>query len=222
MKMRPAYTEIEDFSQIQRLADEKELLHMYVTDHPIKQYRRKLSLQNVITIQRVKQMDINRQVKTAVIMQNIKKIHTRRGDSMAFVTVADETDEIEGVVFPALYRQINPWLQEEEIVCIVGKVSERQNKKQLIIDQITACNLEELTKVQGGNVYIRVSETNKEDALPYIHSVVKNYPGSSAIIIHDEKEKKTYKLAEKYTLRPEAHAIDELKRYFGDKNVVLK
>src|SRR5699024_3221723 len=41
LKMAPAYTNIEDFSLMQRLRDEKELLQMYISNHPIQAYRQK-------------------------------------------------------------------------------------------------------------------------------------------------------------------------------------
>ena len=64
-------------------------------------------------------------IKSVFILQSFKKFHTKRGDSMAFVRIADETDEMEGVIFPDVYRNVSQLLKEEEIIGIQGKVNER-------------------------------------------------------------------------------------------------
>lgn len=222
MKMKPAYVEIDDFSLIQRLSDEKELLHMYVTNHPIKQYRTKLSLQKIVSLHSAKQLSHNTFVKVVSIVQNVKKIHTKRGDSMAFITIADETEEMEGVIFPALYRQVNPWLREEETIYIEGKVSVRQNNKQLVIDKMTLCNLDEMMQKNTAYVYVRVTPENKNESLNYLQEISLSYAGNSPIILFDETERKTYKLDEKYSINAIDETIKKLKLYFGDENVVLK
>src|SRR5699024_6710520 len=56
LKMAPAYTNIEDFSLMQRLRDEKELLQMYILNHPIQAYRQKLSLLGYTTLAKVKKL----------------------------------------------------------------------------------------------------------------------------------------------------------------------
>lgn len=222
MKMKPAYIDIDDFSQVQRLSDEKELLHMYVTDHPIKQYRTELTLQNFVTLTTTKSLANKQPVKTIAILHNVKKIHTKRGDSMAFITMTDETDEMEGVIFPTLYRQVNPSLKEEETYYIEGKVSLRQNKKQIVIDRMNLCQLEDIVEKSASYLYIKVTKEKQEHTLSFLHTVAQNYPGKTEIIIYDEKEGKTYKLDEKYKLHAQSDCMTQLKKYFGDKNVVLK
>ena len=222
MKMKPAYIEMDDFSRIQRLSDEKELLNMYVTNHPIKQYRTELTLRKYISLHTAKQLSQNNHVKTVSIVQNVKKIHTKRGDSMAFITIADETEEMEAVIFPALYRQVSPWLREEETIHIEGKISIRQTNKQLVIDKMNLCNLEEMMEKSTGYVYIKVTPEKKNNSLNYLQEISSIYNGKSSIILFDVTERKTYKLGEKYSVHAKDEAIEQLKLYFGDENVVLK
>lgn len=222
IKMKPAYTEMDDFSQVQRLRDEKDLMHMYVTNHPIKQYRAELTLQNYTSLHHAKRLKNNRVIKTISILQSFKKIHTKRGDSMAFVRIADETDEMEGVIFPDVYRNVSQLLKEEEIICIEGKVNERQNQKQIVIDRLQPCNVEDIVKRNAGFLYIKITEAKQKNVLHYLQKYARQYPGKTAIIIHYEKERKTYKLGEKYSISANDNVVTELKNYFGDENVVLK
>ena len=45
---------------------------------------------------------------------------------MAFVTLSDETDEMEAVIFPDVFREVNQWLKEEIVISIEGRISVRQ------------------------------------------------------------------------------------------------
>lgn len=224
MQMKPTYTEIADFSLVQKLSDEKELLHLYVTSHPIKQHRSALALRHYLTLQKIKTLAAhNTQVKAVGIVQSVKKIHTKRGDSMAFMTLSDETAEMETVIFPDVYRHVNQWLTEEQLIQVEGKVSIRQNKKQLVIHQLSLVDFETITDNQKGHVYIKLNKgTNRSLALTKIQQTKKTFPGSNVIIVFDEKEGKTYKLGEKYSVEANEWCILQLKKYFGDKNVVLK
>src|SRR5699024_12518262 len=80
--------------------------------------------------------------KLIVILERVKKIHTKRGESMAFITVSDESGEIEAVVFPALYREVNPILNESQIIYVEGKVSYHDNEKQITVDNISSAYIE--------------------------------------------------------------------------------
>src|SRR5699024_303313 len=115
LKMAPAYTNIEDLSLMQRLRDEKELLQMYISNHPIQAYRQKLSLRGYTTLAKVKKLPKYSKSKLIVILERVKKIHTKRGESMAFITVSDESGKIEAVVCTALCREVNPCVNDSRI-----------------------------------------------------------------------------------------------------------
>src|SRR5699024_8277959 len=141
LKMAPAYTNIEDFSLMQRLRDEKELLQMYISNHPIQAYRQKLSLLGYTTLATVKKLPKYSKSKLIVILARVKKSDTKRGESMAFIIVADASGEIEAVVFPALYRGGNPISNESQVIYVEGKVSYHDNAKQITADNISSTDL---------------------------------------------------------------------------------
>lgn len=221
-KMRPAYIEMEDFSQLKKLADEKELLDMYVSSHPLKQFRPVLREKGYLRLAEVLKYNNNQVVKTAVFVQQMRQIKTKRGDSMAFITVADEGAEIEGVVFPSLFREVRRILREEAMVYIEGKVSIRQDKKQLVADKIRLMDTESLGRQSNQKVYIRVRDVGHEDALAYLRKTAGEFPGRTNVLVFNEAEKKTYQLAKSYALAATETCMLNLMGYFGAKNVVLK
>src|SRR5690606_14287984 len=121
-----------DFSQIKKLADEKELLGIYVSSHPLVQYRSSLRGNGYVSLQHAKEFE-KKNLKSAAIIQEIKTIRTKRGEQMAFLTLSDETDDMDGVVFPELYRNTRRYIEEEKLIFISGKIESRNGKKQWLL-----------------------------------------------------------------------------------------
>src|SRR5699024_5653588 len=144
--------------------------------------RRQLSAQQFSTIQNALGMNESIKVKLIVIIQRIKKIHTKRGDSMAFITISDETGEIDAVIFPNLYREVSPILAEESTISIAGKVSIRDQKKQIIIDTLHICDIEEVASAAPGYLYIKLTiDQDEETALEKLRSLAETYKGDTTI-----------------------------------------
>ncbi len=221
LQLTADYIEMEDFPIMKKLQDEKDLLHMYVSSHPLRAYRKKLKKQQIITLQEAMQMPENQQVKIVAFLQEIKKIHTKRGDSMAFITIGDETDEVEAVMFPKLYRQMNRVIKEDEVFIIEGKMSIRHEEKQIIINQMTKYNPQQYNEEVTKSVYIRFKGQN-DQLLKQIKAISTQFPGQAPIILYDENEKKMYRLSDEYNVAPIKNVVIQCKQLFGDENVVLK
>ena len=141
---------------------------------------------------------------------------------MAFITVSDESGEIEAVVFPALYREVNPILNESQIICVEGKVSFHDNAKQITVDNISSIDLENITKKVPSFLYIKVTkEKHQKEVLSFLEDVANDNPGETMIILFNEYEKKTFKLTDDYHVKYNETVLKELKSYFGNKNVVF-
>src|SRR5690625_1796264 len=121
---------------MKKLADEKELLGIYVSNHPLKNYRDKLRTSGYVTMTGAQTLIGKNKVKSAAIIQSIKTIRTKRGDPMAFLTIGDETTDMEAVVFPELYRQQGRSLKEEMMIFVTGKIEARNNGVQWLRSEI--------------------------------------------------------------------------------------
>ncbi|MBR3119552.1 MAG: DNA polymerase III subunit alpha [Oceanobacillus sp.] len=216
------YVEIDDFSQVKKLADEKELLGMYVSSHPIKEFRKQLRANGHVTLRQAAKMLGKRNLDVTVIIQAIRVIRTKRGDKMAFLTIDDEQAEMEAVIFPDVFREISSWLQEEMLVCLEGKVESRNNKLQMVINSVKPFHQETLQSDYKQRLFIKVVNMTNQQALQLIEKVAERYPGGASIILYDEQKKQSYQLAESYCLYPDKSCLNMLKRYFGNENVVLQ
>ncbi|MFC0301953.1 DNA polymerase III subunit alpha [Virgibacillus soli] len=218
LQVNESYVPIEDFTLFKKLADEKELLGMYVSDHPLQMYRRQLKKNGFISIQEAEQ-NIGRFRKGAVTIQAIKKIRTKRGDSMAFLVISDESNEMDAVLFPNIYREVSTWLQEEQIVVINGKVDMRNDRLQWVISEIGPFE-EEAFKESNQRLFVKITNNTEENAMSFLKAKAKEFPGQTPILIYHEEKKQTYKLTHDF-IQPNEECISQLQQYFGNENVVL-
>lgn len=225
LDMKPNYVTIEDFPLMKKLNDEKELLLTYISHHPLKEKRLTLSLENFQSIAQIKKLPSDTYCKLIAYANRINKIRTKRGDSMAFVSLSDETDELETVIFPNVYREVSPVLEEEGLYRIEGKVSERNGEKQVIINRLEPISLQQIEVRSNGQIYIRLdanSNITYNNALSFLADVAREFSGKTKVIVYDERQKKAFKLSDKYSLKYEKNSSEKLISFFGNKNVVFK
>ncbi|GAB2569819.1 DNA polymerase III subunit alpha [Gracilibacillus alcaliphilus] len=214
-----AYVELDEMPIMQKLMAEKEVLGFFISRHPLAEARQTLRSYGYVDIQRVLQHRYKK-VRLAAVVQGLKVIRTKKGESMAFATLADELSEMDAVLFPATFRQVNDWLEQDCFVLVEGRTEQRNDKQQLIIDSIEPYHLED-TPFQQQQVYIKVTE-NKEEMIDKLDQLAEQFPGAAAIYLYREKERQLYKLADSYNIDSSWQVVKQLKQYFGENNVVVK
>jgi len=128
-------------TKAEKLNWEKELLGLFVTSHPLEDFRR-IFEKKCPNISKIKNLT-NHQVKTGGLISRIKKIITRGGKPMLFLNLEDLTDKIEVVVFPGVIQKNPSAFQEKKIVFVSGRVDLRDGMPKLICEEI-----EEIEEIQ--------------------------------------------------------------------------
>jgi DNA polymerase-3 subunit alpha len=221
LNLEESYVEMEDFSLMKKLADEKELLGIYVSSHPFHKYRGVLRANGYIAMLDAQKLVGKRNLKGAGIVQAIKTIRTKRGDPMAFLTVNDETGDMEAVVFPDLYRDVHRWLSEEMLVTFTGKVESRNNQLQWIMSDMEVFNEQEWVINEHQRLFIKITDDNSKNVLAIIQNIANQNRGRTPIIVYDQEAKKTYQLSNEYLVHPNDTCLKLLRDHFGEDNVVL-
>ncbi|MDY0396963.1 OB-fold nucleic acid binding domain-containing protein [Virgibacillus halophilus] len=210
--LEESYVEMEDFSLPKKLADEKELLGMYVSSHPLKSYRHTLDNQGYIPLAGAERFAGQKNRKAVAIVQQIRKIRTKRGESMAFIVLADETDEIDAVIFPDLYREHGNWLEEEAMVKVTGKVEWRRTNLQWVISRLEPFHIEEVqTDSKAVLISIRVVDRNGRETMQFLKKIMEHHPGQTPVkLVHDQQ---TYHV-KNCLLAPDPACIAQLHSFF--------
>jgi DNA polymerase-3 subunit alpha len=127
-----------------KLAWEKELLGLYVSEHPFNEFKK--FLKGLITpIGELKTIAPGSDVTIGGVITTIKKILTKKNDNMLFVKLEDGVDNVEVLIFPTLLKA-NPemWQSGQAVIC-AGSISDKDNDVKILANTAQALRLNSLT-----------------------------------------------------------------------------
>ncbi len=126
--IRPAFPQ-------EKLAWEKELLGLYISGHPLDKFKDKM--EKIKTkIWDAKKLENNMPVVTAGIIEEIRRVLTKRNESMLFLKISDYTDSIEAVIFPKTLNHYGEIIREGNCIAIKGRISLRNDEPSIIAGEI--------------------------------------------------------------------------------------
>ncbi|MBU1014901.1 DNA polymerase III subunit alpha [Patescibacteria group bacterium] len=120
---------------------EKELLGLYISSHPLEHIRnileqRAFPLSKVMGDATFRMQMASRRILVGGIIAAVKKIVTKSGRPMLFLTLEDLTDKAEVVVFPNLLEQDPSAFQENSLVFVNGRIDTRNGEPKLIAEHV--------------------------------------------------------------------------------------
>jgi DNA polymerase-3 subunit alpha len=133
IKLKPAPAA----SKKEKLSWEKELLGLFVTSHPIDDFKEVVSKKAFPIAKIVGELfGLGKRVRVGGVISNIKRIITRNGKPMLFVTIEDRTDKMEVVAFPSIIERKPSLFQENKVVFVSGQVDNKDGVCKLICEDI--------------------------------------------------------------------------------------
>ena len=120
--------------QNEKLIWEKELLGLYVSEHPFNFFRKYLS-HYAIPLANLKGHKGDDRIITAGVISTIKKILTRKGESMLFVKIEDSLSAVELLIFPRLLKETAAIWQAGSTVILEGTVSEKDQESKILVNK---------------------------------------------------------------------------------------
>ena len=137
-----AFDPQEPASGYQKLQWEKETLGLYVSSHPLAGLKKYIG-KKARLIETLSGDDVGRKVTVAGIVESIKVLHTKKGESMGIVTVEDPTGKIEVMLFPRTYAQYKDMLEKaDSILVMAGTLDMRMGAPQLKMEAMKRASLE--------------------------------------------------------------------------------
>ena len=124
---RPTMEKYEEYPANILMEKELELYGFYVSNHPASKY-------NEIKINTITNY-FDKIITTIGLLENIKQIKTKKGDTMAFIEVSDETGKLDYILFSNKIDYLNK-IKKGDLLKIIGKVEKRLDKYQIIINNI--------------------------------------------------------------------------------------
>ncbi|HEX8974216.1 MAG TPA: DNA polymerase III subunit alpha [Patescibacteria group bacterium] len=146
--------ETEPASKSQRLKWEKELLGLYVSDHPVAEYQ--AYIDTVATpLDRLNKEMVGQRITVGGVIQKAQKILTKAQQTMYFVMLEDTKGKIELLIFPKVLERIASLWEAEKIILAEGRLNDKDGAFKLIVDDAKELNRAEIEN------YMRIEATKK-------------------------------------------------------------
>jgi DNA polymerase-3 subunit alpha len=179
----PELSEAEEWEPEEILRLEKENLGFYVTGHPLDEFRERWEKTVTLDLSAPERYSPDTKYNLLGLIKELKTIQTKKGGRMAFGVLEDFRGTIELVFFTETYDQYQHLLAVDVITGIVGKVEERRDKLQIIVEQV--CTPEELEEKEAGEVHIRIpEELESEEELYQLRAHLFENTGVCPVYIH--------------------------------------
>lgn len=209
--------QIEDYPKSELLLLEKESLGLYISGHPLGEYRRALSEINSGGIIELKEnMETNALVTLAGMFQNVKRLNTKKGDPMAFALLEDLTGNIEVVFFPKAFQKFKELIKTDIPVILKGRITIDGEETKIIGEELL-----ELGKKTKKELYLKVGLVDQY-LLAQVKALLKNYPGEIPVLLYNEINKKLFRTSKEHWVNLQTPLQMELNNLLGGNNVRIK
>lgn len=168
-----------EFTKEGLLATEREMLGLYVSDHPLVGAEFILGREAPDTIQKLLARGQDGEGRVGGLVTGLKnRITKAKGEAMAVFTLEDLGATVDVVVFPKTYRKFGAGLVEDKIVVMDCRVDLRDEKRQLIADNLKVIDVTERPEP----FKIRMDDP-AEDLLHNLKQVLLAHPGYSQVLL---------------------------------------
>ena len=178
-----------EYAKTQRLAFEKEMLGLYVSDHPLMGAGGALRRHTDSTIGELREAREGDMRTVGGVVTALNRKYTKRGDLMATLVLEDLASAVEVFVFPKTMAQYGPLLEDDAIVCIKGRLDLREDQPKVVAMEIVR---PELVLDGGPPVRIRIKPHQLDDTkAKRLADVLREHPGESPVYLHLDQAERT-------------------------------
>ena len=171
-----------EFDKMQKLAHEKDMLGLYVSDHPLAGARRQLARMAECSVADFIEFEDGTMRTVAGIVTSLNRKYTKRGDLMATFIFEDLSGAMEAMVFPKTMLAVGTKLSDDTIVVIKGRLDRREDTPKLIVMDVT---VPEIFGDTGPPVRLMVKAGAFDEAkVNRLKELLLAHPGESCVFVH--------------------------------------
>ena len=227
--------ELPELSRREMMAMEKETTGLYLSGHPMDDYRAMLRKMNTVPIGAIQEsfsehtdeFRDDQIVTVAGIVQNVKMKTTKNQSMMAYVTLEDDTGAMELLTFSNALGQYGSYLHENAAVMITGRISVREDKDpQMVVNRVQpladytdaeVAAAQTAENAAARTLYLKV-ESETQPGIRKLLPILRMFPGRMRTVIYYADTGKRVG----GSCMPDDWMLRELRELLGEKNVVLK
>ncbi len=207
-----------DFEKKLRLAFEKEMLGLYVSDHPLLGAEQALRKKIDCGVLELSEVEDGTRRTVGGVVTGLQRKWTKKGELMAVFTLEDLQGAIEVMVFPRTMAEIGHLLVDDSVIILGARVDKRDETPKLI-----ATDIELFEPMAEGEPPLRlhIPVTRLNDAtVDRLKELFIDFPGDSEVYIM-LGDAKVLRLPDQYTVSVRSGLVGELRALLGHEAVVV-
>ena len=246
-----ALPDIPEVSKRELLSMEKETTGLYLSGHPMDEYRDLAKQASAASIRRIiddlsgeSEQPVYKDgmtVRLACVITAVRLKSTKNGSMMAYVTVEDESASIELVVFPRSLQQCGAYLTEDSAVLLTGRIDAREdeapkvllNEAQPLTESAVSSTLakenpqqsvytdQQPAKLAPQKLFLRIASM-QGDEWPQIKAILLTQPGDTPVYLYPTDTKKKTLAARRYWCQPDVPFLEKLRFLLGEEDVIMQ
>jgi DNA polymerase-3 subunit alpha len=209
--------DLADWDKRTKLAFERDMLGLYVSDHPLQGLEHILVAERDVAIAELLADDGPREgmVTIAGMITNVTRKTTKRGDIWAVITVEDLEASVEVLLFPKAYDLVSTVLATDVVVKVKGRVKRDDDAVSLSAQELT---LPDITDAPSGPVVISLPALRcTPPVVQQLRQVLAAHPGMTEVRLRLQSSGKTtvMKLDSQLKVTPSQPLMADLKALLG-------
>jgi DNA polymerase III subunit alpha len=208
-----------EFEKNELLRLEKEVLGLYVSEHPLSGIRDQLRRKTDATIGELDRRRDGETVTVGGIVAALRHMTTKRGDAMVFLRLEDVTGGVETVVFNSTYEKARELCTTDRILIVKGRVDRKEGETKLVAMEVEAFE----AVPEKREVRLKIDATKaRAGTIRELAALIKDFPGESPVYadLQTSQGPKTYAFGPQYRVKPAPDFYAEVKMLLGESAVV--
>jgi DNA polymerase-3 subunit alpha len=207
----------DEFEKMQRLSFEKEMLGLYVSDHPLMGAEASLKRLVDCSINDIRDGAEGEMKTVGGVVTGLARKYTKKGDLMATFVLEDLEAAIEAFVFPRTHLEYGSLLRDDAVVCIKGRLDKREEPAKLVVMEVRAVDLH---PDFGPPVRLKLPlETLTDEKVHRLKEVLVEHPGDSPVYLHVGEQ--ILKLPAEFCVDARNGLLAEVRVVLGDSALVV-
>ncbi|MGI8794196.1 MAG: DNA polymerase III subunit alpha [Acidimicrobiales bacterium] len=205
----------EEFDKLPRLAFEKEMLGLYVSDHPLMGAESALRKLADCSIDEMREGNEGEVRVVGGVITSLSRKYTKKGDLMATFTLEDLDASIDAWVFPRTMLEFGSLLTDDAVVCVKARIDKREEPPKLVVMEVRPV---ELNLDTGPPVHIALPlSTLTDTGVDELKRLLLEHPGDSHVFLHVGE--KVLRLSDEFSVNAGNGLLAEVRVLLGPQAI---
>ncbi len=209
---------VEEWQKKVKLGFEREMLGLYVSDHPLRGIESAIRSASSASISGLMELGDNATVTLGGLVGPITRRMTRKGEPMVFFDLEDLEGAVEVMCFPRTVAEFGPLVREDSILVVTGSLDHRGDAV-----KIRARTLREIDLTVDETVRLEVPAQLLSPAnVRRLKEILTNHPGKAPVVLHmtTADGHKVLRLDDNHRVEPRSALYAEIRELFGPRSVI--